>query len=100
MTHKGGCVYIITNNNNTTLYTGVTSDLSGRLWEHKTKAYPRSFSSRYNLTKLVYYDCYDSIESAIDREKVIKGKSRVYKETLIDAINPSWKDLSSDIEDW
>ena len=100
MYNKDGFVYIITNKNNTTLYTGVTSDLPGRLWEHRNNFYPKSFSARYRLHKLIYYEAFGSIEYAIAREKEIKGKSRAYKEKLIKDSNPSWRDLGSEIDDW
>jgi putative endonuclease len=58
-------VYIVTNNNNTVLYTGVTSDLKARIAQHKTKKYLQSFSARYNITKLVYYECFSSMVEAI-----------------------------------
>jgi putative endonuclease len=70
------------------------------LWEHKNSVYPKSFSSRYKLYKLVYYEEVGSIEYAIEREKYIKGKSRDYKESLINKANPSWSDLGVEIEDW
>ena len=97
---KGGYVYIITNKHHTTLYTGVTSDLRGRLWQHKTKYYPKSFSARYNLDKLVYFEAYSTIQDAIDMEKVMKGKSRAKKEKMISDQNPGWKDLGIEVEDW
>ena len=97
---KGGYVYIITNKHHTTLYTGVTSDLRSRLWQHKTKYYPKSFSARYNLDKLIYFEGYSTIEDAIDMEKVMKGKSRVKKEKMISEQNPEWKDLGVEVDDW
>ena len=97
---KGGYVYIITNKHHTTLYTGVTSDLRGRLWQHKTKYYPYSFSARYNLDKLVFFEAYSTIEEAIDMEKVVKGKSRAKKEKIITEQNPEWNDLGIEVEDW
>ena len=100
MLNKDGYVYILTNKSNTTLYTGVTSDLQGRLWEHMNNAFPRSFSARYKLYKLVYYEEFGSMDLAIEREKEIKGKSRAFKEALIDKSNPSWKDLGAEIEEW
>ena len=97
---RGGCVYIMTNIGNTTLYTGVTSDLYSRVVEHKEGKYPDSFTSRYNLKKLVYYEVFRSIKEAIDREKQIKGGSRVRKESLINSMNPEWRDLFEDIKGW
>jgi len=94
---RGGCVYIVTNKLNKVLYTGVTSDIIGRIWEHKNKIYPNSFTSRYNCNKLVYYLFYQHIEEAIDAEKLIKGGSREYKKPLINSLNPEWKDLYEDL---
>ena len=90
---KGGYTYIITNINNTTLYIGVTSDLTKRIWEHQSKTVP-GFSSKYNLDKLVYYEQYSDIEEAIAREKYLKGKKRQFKEELINKFNPTWRDLA------
>ena len=98
MVAKGGSVYILTNLHNTTLYTGVTSDLYGRVLEHKEKKYPKSFTARYNIHKLVYFQHFESIEEAIDREKQVKAASRKYKEGLINSINPDWKDLFETLE--
>jgi len=97
---RGGCVYIMTNIGNTVLYTGVTSDLVSRVLEHKSGAYPSSFTSRYNVKKLVYYEVFSSVEEAIDREKQIKGGSRKDKEKLINAMNAEWRDLFEDIKNW
>ena len=87
-------IYILTNERNTTLYVGVTNDLPTRLWEHRTKRNPKSFSSQYNLCKLVYHEPFDSIIEAIKREKYIKGKGRKWKEALTYTMNPDWKDLT------
>ncbi len=97
---KPGFVYIITNHNNTVLYTGVTSDLHERISRHKQKRYPDSFSSRYNLNKLVYFEPFQMIEDAITREKQIKAGSRAKKVKLIESINPGWEDLYYRIEDF
>lgn len=86
-------IYIITNKNNTVLYTGVTNNLERRVLEHKHKMNKGSFSARYNVEKLVYYERYSHIEEAIAREKQIKAGSRQKKINLIDSINPEWKDL-------
>ena len=93
---KGGTTYIITNKNRTTLYTGVTSDIESRVSEHKEKEFTGSFSAKYNTGILVYYENFESIEEAIDREKFIKGKSRKWKMTLISRFNPAWRDLYDD----
>ena len=88
---------ILTNYKNTVIYTGITSDLIKRVWEHKNKAQPNSFTAKYNVNKLVYYEvCQDSI-SAITREKQIKAGSRKKKEELILGFNPDKKDLYSSI---
>jgi putative endonuclease len=89
-------VYIMTNRNNTVLYTGVTSDLRTRVFKHKMKLDPSSFASRYNLDKLVYLETTANIAGAIAREKQIKGWIRKRKVALIEATNPAWKDLSAD----
>ncbi|MBN7817994.1 GIY-YIG nuclease family protein [Algoriphagus pacificus] len=97
---KGGAVYIMSNARNTVLYTGVTNDLIRRVQEHKNRLNPNSFTFQYNLNKLVYYESFNSIEEAIDREKQIKGRSRKKKEELINSINPEWKDLWDEIKEW
>jgi len=97
---RGGAVYILTNAKNTTLYTGVTSDLKKRIWSHKSFIYKDSFTSRYKLTKLVYYEGHHRIEDAIAREKQIKGGSRKKKEELINSLNPEWKDLYPEVLEW
>ena len=97
---RGGCIYIITNKTHTTLYVGVTSDLYARLIEHREKKYPTSFSARYKLTKLVYYELFHSIEEAIAREKQLKGGSRKKKLDLIRTMNPQWKDLFEEVSEW
>jgi putative endonuclease len=84
----------MTNNNNSVLYTGVTSEIQQRIHKHKSKTYLKSFSSRYNICKLVYFECFDTIGEAIKREKQIKAGSRIKKVDLINETNPEWKDLS------
>jgi len=91
---KPGFIYIITNTHNTTFYVGVTSDLEGRIKKHKSKFYPKSFSARYNLNKLVYYEAFQMIGDAIAREKQLKAGSRAKKIALIELMNPNWVDLS------
>jgi putative endonuclease len=85
-------VYILTNNNNTVLYTGVTNDLVRRCFEHKGKRI-KGFTQKYDVTRLIYFEMFDLIDSAIAREKQIKGYSRLKKVSLIDALNPGWHDL-------
>jgi putative endonuclease len=89
-----GFVYIMTNSNNSVLYTGVTSNLNERVLNHKSKKYPDSFSARYNIYKLVYYECIDTKGEAITREKQIKGGSRKKKIELIEGMNPEWEELT------
>ena len=88
---------MLTNSGNTTLYTGVTSNLIKRLYEHKNGIYAKSFTRKYALTKLVYYEVFLNIEDAIAKEKQIKGGSRLKKENLILSINPNWYDLSKEV---
>jgi len=85
-------IYILTNKSHTVLYTGITNDIYRRIYEHKHKLI-KGFSSKYNVTKLVYYEVFDSAESAIIREKQIKGGSRQKKINLIMNINPMFIDL-------
>jgi len=85
-------VYIMTNKWNKVLYTGVTNDLKRRVHEHKEKTV-KGFTKRYNVDKLVYYEVTESIESAILREKQIKGGSRKDKIELINSMNNGWHDL-------
>ncbi len=96
---KPGFIYIITNKNNTTLYIGATSNLPQMIEEHKQKRYQYSFSAKYNLNKLVYYEQFQIIGDAIGREKQLKGGSRVAKINLIESINPNWNDLYDEIKD-
>ena len=96
-------VYIVTNKHNTTLYVGMTTDLDVRTRKHREKFYPRSFSARYNINKLVYYEVFDSIAAASKREKQLKAGSRKKKVALVNQHNPRWNDLfdtiSQDNED-
>ena len=85
-------VYIMTNDNNTVLYTGVTGNLPGRIYEHKGRLV-KEFTRRYKIHKLVYYELCGSAYTAISREKQIKGGSRAKKIALINSINPEWDDL-------
>ena len=88
-------VYILTNQTNKVLYTGVTNNLQRRVYQHKNKLL-EGFSKKYNCNKLVWYEVTESIESAINREKQIKAGSRAKKIQLIESINSDWKDLSLD----
>lgn len=93
-----GYVYILTNKNNSVLYTGVTSNLKERIKQHKQRKHPDSFTAKYNLNKLVYFELCDTIGEAIAREKIIKGGSRKKKLDLINSKNPGWRDLSDDLD--
>ena len=86
-------VYILTNQSNKVLYTGITNNLERRVYEHRVKLI-RGFTSKYNIIKLVYYDSTTDVNSAIAREKQIKGWSRQKKIDLITGVNPQWVDLS------
>ncbi len=93
---KSYCVYILTNKYNRVLYTGVTSQLSGRVLQHKEKQ-SQGFTSRYNVNKLVYYESFGSPQEAIQREKQIKSGSRRKKIELVNKMNPEWKDLFDEL---
>ncbi len=96
---RGGYTYITTTKRNTVLYTGVTSELRTRICQHRTKAYPNSFTARYNVDKLVYFEYFHYISEAYDREKQIKSWKRDKKIALINRFNPEWKDLYDEIEE-
>jgi putative endonuclease len=93
-----GFVYIMTNDNNTVLYTGVTSDIRDRVIKHIEKKYPGSFTARYNIRKLVYFERFDNVGKAIKREKQIKAGSRKKKLDLINSRNPEWRDLIIELD--
>jgi putative endonuclease len=86
------CVYIIANPRNTVLYTGVTSNIINRVIAHKNKMV-EGFTSKYNVTKLVYFEDFATMPEAIAREKQLKGGSRQKKIDLINDMNPEWEDL-------
>ena len=86
-------VYMLTNATGTVLYTGVTNDLIRRVYEHKTNADPNSFTAKYTVHKLVYFEETSSRYEAISREKQIKGWNRKRKNKLIETKNPKWEDL-------
>jgi len=92
MPERNYCVYIMTNAHNTVLYTGVTNNLQRRVLEHQAGK-GGVFTKKYNVTKLVYFECGDDVNTAIFREKQIKAGSRKKKEELINSLNPEWKDL-------
>ena len=97
---KGGCVYMMSNSYNTVVYVGVTSDLVSRVIQHKEKMYPKSFTAKYNCSKLVYYNCYHTIEEAKAEELRIKGGNRARKNEMINSMNESWSDLLEVIKNW
>lgn len=91
-------IYLASNKGNTVVYTGVTNNLSRRMGEHKDISIdPKSFTKRYKVTKLVYYEVFSNIYDAINREKQIKAGSRQKKINLINSTNPKWDDLSNEI---
>ena len=92
MTINSYHVYIVTNVYHTVLYTGVTNDLERRVFEHKHKTF-KGFTSKYNVSKLVYYEVFDIINKAIAREKQLKKYTRSRKKELINEFNYNWKDL-------
>ncbi len=85
-------VYILTNRSNKVLYTGVTNDLERRCYEHQQKKI-KGFTQKYNVDRLIFFEKYEFVESAISREKQIKGYSRQKKMNLINSFNPGWKVL-------
>ena len=89
-------VYIMTSKHNTVLYTGMTNDLRRRAYEHRTGR-GGGFTSRYNATKLVYYEVCEDARSATAREKQIKAGSRQNKLDLIDGLNPEWNDMYGEL---
>ena len=93
---KQSFVYILANKYNGTLYVGVTSDIIKRIYEHKNNL-ADGFTSKHNIHDLVYYEIFDEIETAIAREKQIKGWRREYKTNVINESNPTWRDLYDDI---
>ena len=93
---KQGYVYILFNKKNGTLYTGVTSDLKRRVYEHKNKLVD-GFTKKFDIDKLGYYEVSSLVTDAIAREKQIKGGSREKKIELIESMNPDWKDLFYEI---
>ena len=93
---KQPAVYIMANKRYGTLYTGVTSDLVGRVWQHRESEVP-GFTSRYGCKMLVWYELHGDMVSAIAREKQIKSGSRKKKLAVIDAMNLAWRDLYEDL---
>lgn len=96
VSNKLPCVYIITNFGKTVLYTGVTSNLEQRSYQHKNETFD-GLSKKYKCKYLVYYEVYDTMYDTITREKQIKGYARKKKKALISQLNPKWKDLSVEL---
>ena len=93
---KAYYIYILASKRNGTLYIGITSNLTKRVWEHKNKVI-EGFTEKYNVNKLVYYEQYSDPENAIRREKRLKKYKRRWKLELIEKENPQWKDLYEDL---
>jgi putative endonuclease len=93
---KQYCTYILTNKYNTVLYTGVTSDLRKRVYQHREKL-AGGFTNLYKVEKLVFYEITDDVYAAIAREKQIKAGSRQKKIDLVNAMNPEWRDLYEEL---
>ncbi|MDQ1315725.1 MAG: putative endonuclease [Pseudomonadota bacterium] len=93
---KQPAVYLLASERNGTLYTGVTSDLVKRIWQHKNNVVS-GFTQKYSVHMLVYYELADEMAAAIAREKQIKGGSRAKKLAMIESMNPGWRDLYDDI---
>ncbi len=96
MEYKQYYIYILSNYSNSTIYIGVTNNLVKRLYQHQNKLID-GFTSKYNINKLVYYEIYQNIDYAINREKQLKGWSRAKKNALIETLNPTWKDLGKEL---
>ena len=90
-------VYILANNTNVTIYTGVTNDLIRRVYEHRHEADPQSFTARYKVHKLVYFEQTTDVRAALEREKQIKSWKKVKKNQLVESKNPTWRDLYPEI---
>ena len=90
-------VYIMANESNSTIYIGVTNNLLRRVYEHKNSLDKHSFTSRYKINKLVYYEYTGDVLSAIEREKQLKGWNRERKNKIISTKNPEWMDLYENI---
>lgn len=90
-------VYILANSTNVTIYTGMTNDLIRRVYEHKHHIDPNSYTAKYNVTKLVYYEYTSDVNSAISREKHIKSWSRKAKNQLVSGFNPEWRELYNEL---
>ena len=93
---RSPCVYLLASERNGTLYIGVTSNLTARVWQHRTHAV-EGFTAKYDVTRLVWFEQHETMESAILREKRLKKWRRAWKVELVESVNPSWRDLWPDI---
>jgi putative endonuclease len=98
MRAHGGYVYIVSNKTRSVLYIGVTSNLWVRINQHKS-GQGSAFTSKYNCTDLLYYEFYPTIEEALERETQLKWWKRAWKDELIEKFNPTFRDLTSEVED-
>ena len=96
---RHGYVYILANRKNGTLYVGCTTDLQARLAEHRERSNPKSFTTRYGVATLVYYEHFDSISEARVRERALKRYKRSWKVALIEEANPDWTAIPLDYDD-
>ena len=93
---KSPCVYLLAAGSHSTFYTGVTSDLPARIWQHRTGAI-KGFTKRYGIKRLVWFEMHETMHAAITREKQIKRWARAWKYDLVNSINPTWRDLAEDL---
>ncbi|HTJ64459.1 MAG TPA: GIY-YIG nuclease family protein [Alphaproteobacteria bacterium] len=89
---KQFAVYLLSSGRNGTIYIGMTSNLPGRIWQHKNKVFP-GFTARHDCDRLVYFEMFDDAEAAIQRERRLKEWRRAWKVALIEELNPRWEDL-------
>ena len=90
-------VYILASATNVTLYVGVTNDLVRRVYEHRNHLEPGSFTSKYSVHKLVYFEETSDVKAALEREKQLKGWRRSKKNALVETVNPQWRDIYPDL---
>ena len=93
-------VYIMASMKGGTLYTGVSGNPAGRIWQHKNHVDPKSFTAQYRVERLVWYEVHEDPTAAIQREKRIKQWQRAWKMRLIEEMNPTWRDLWVDVQHW
>lgn len=94
---QGLIVYIMASMKGGTLYTGVSGNPAGRIWQHKNHVHPRSFTAQNKVERLVWYEVHEDPTAAIQREKRIKDWKRAWKKRLIEERNPTWRDLSHEV---